>query len=41
MLELADKRLKLLGIKCNGGCRVLGKSIRDLSNEFKDYLANI
>ena len=41
MLELADKRLKLLGIKCNGGCKVLGKSIRDLSNEFKDYLANI
>ena len=41
MLELADKRLKLLGIKCNGNCKVIGKTIRDLSNEFTNYLANI
>ena len=31
MLELADKRLKLLGIKCNENCKVLGKTIRNLS----------
>ena len=41
MLELADNRLKLLGIKCEANSKVLGKSLRNLSNEFKDYLANI
>ena len=41
MLELADKRLKLLGIKCEANSKVLGKTLRKLSDEFKDYLANI
>ena len=41
MLELADNRLKLLGIKCENNCKVLGKTLRNLSDEFKDYLANI
>ena len=41
MLELADNRLKLLGIKCVTNSKVLGKSLRNLSDEFKEYLANI
>ena len=41
MLELADNRLKLVGLKCESSCNVLGKSLRELSEEFKDYLANI
>ena len=41
MLELADNRLKLVGIKCESNCCVLGKTLRKLSEEFKDYLANI
>ena len=41
MLELAEKRLKLVGIKCENNCKVLGKTLRILSDEFKNYLANI
>ena len=41
MLELADNKLKLVGLKCEFNCKVLGKTIRELSTEFKDYLANI
>jgi len=41
MLELADKRLKLVGLKCEANCKLLGKTLRNLSNEFKDYLVNI
>ena len=41
MLELAEKRLKLVGIKCEDNCKVLGKTLRILSVEFKNYLANI
>ena len=41
MLELADNRLKLVGLKCESNCKVLGKTLRTLSEEFKDYLANI
>ena len=41
MLELADNRLKLIGIKCESNCKVLGKTLRSLSQEFKNYLANI
>ena len=41
MLELAEKRLKLVGIKCEDNCKVLGKTLRTLSVEFKNYLANI
>jgi trk system potassium uptake protein TrkA len=41
MLELADNKLKLVGLKCETNCKVLGKNLRELSNEFKQYLANI
>ena len=41
MLELADNRLKLVGLRCEDNCKILGKSLRDLSKEFKEYLANI
>ena len=41
MLELARNKLKLVGLKCEDNCKVLGKTLRDLSEEFKDYLANI
>lgn len=41
MFELADNRLKLVGIKCESKGKVLGKSLRNLSDEFKNYLANI
>jgi len=41
MLELANNRLKLLGIKCESNSKVVGKTLRNLSDEFKDYLANI
>lgn len=41
MLELADKKLILVGLKCENNCKVLGKTLRALSGEFKNYLANI
>ena len=41
MLELADKKLILVGLKCENNCKVLGKTLRNLSIEFKNYLANI
>ena len=41
ILELADNRLKLVGLKCESNCKVLGKTLRILSEEFKNYLANI
>ena len=41
MVELADNRLKLVGLRCESNCKILGKTLRDLSQEFKNYLANI
>ena len=41
MLELANNKLKLVGLKCQDNCKLLGKSLRSLSDEFKDYLVNI
>ena len=41
MLELADNRLKLVGLKCESNSKVFGKTLRELSVEFKNYLANI
>ena len=41
MLELANNRIKLVGIKCEANSKVLGKTLRSLSEEFKNYLANI
>ena len=41
MVELADNRLKLVGLKCEDNCKILGKTLRELSLQFSDYLANI
>ena len=41
MLELADNRIKLVGLKCEINCKVLGKTLRNLSKEFDSYKANI
>ena len=41
MLELADNRIKLVGLKCEISCKVLGKTLRNLSQEFDSYKANI
>ena len=41
MLELADNRLKLVGLTCEANCKIIGKNLRELSKEFEDYLANI
>ena len=41
MFELADNRLKLVGLKCEKKCPILKTSIRDLSIQFKDILCNI
>ena len=41
MVELADKRLKLIALRCEENCKILGKSLRELAVQFSDYLANI
>ena len=41
IVELADNRLKLVALKCEENCKILGKSLRNLAIQFKDYLANI
>ena len=41
MLELSEKRLKLIGFKCEENCKHIGSSVRELSVKFPDYLANI
>ena len=41
MVELADNRLKLVGLRCESNCKILGKTLRDLSEEFTNYLVNI
>ena len=41
ILELADNRLKLVGLKCEEKCPILNVSIRELSNTYKDVLSNI
>ena len=41
MLELADNRIKLVGLKCEINSKVLGKTLRNLSKEFDSYKANI
>ena len=41
MVELSEKRLKLIGFKCEENCKHLGLNIRQLSEKFPDYLANI
>ncbi len=41
MLELSDKRLKLIGLKCEDNFAHAGSSVRELSQKFPNYLANI
>ncbi len=41
MLELSDKKLKLIGLKCEDNFIHSGLSVRELSKKFPDYLANI
>ena len=41
MLELADNRLKLIGLKCESKCPILNTSIRVLSKEYSNVLSNI
>ena len=41
MVELSEKKLKLIGFKCEPTCDHLGLTVRELSAKFPDYLANI
>ena len=41
MVELSEKKLKLIGFKCEQTCEHLGLTVRELSSKFPDYIANI
>ena len=41
MLELADNRLKLIGLKCEEDCPILNISLRKLSETYSEVLSNI
>ena len=41
MLELSEKKLKLIGLKCEDNFVHSGLTVRELSQKFPDYLANI
>ncbi len=41
MLELSDKKLKLVGFKCEDNFAHSGATVRELSEKFPNYLANI
>ena len=41
MLELADNRLKLVGLKCESNCPLLNITIRELSKQHNNILTNI
>ena len=41
MVELSEKRLKLIGFKCEKNFSHLGLNVRELSEKFPNYLANI
>ena len=41
MVELSEKQLKLIGLKCEYNCNHIGLTVRELSAKFPDYLANI
>ena len=41
MLELSDKKLKLIGLKCEDNFIHAGLTVRELSEKFPEYLANI
>tara|TARA_Y100000590_G_scaffold433151_1_gene549884 strand:- start:1237 stop:2604 length:1368 start_codon:yes stop_codon:yes gene_type:complete len=41
MLELADNRLKLIGLKCEKSSSILNTTIRELSKKYKNVLTNL
>lgn len=41
MLELANNKLKLVGIKCENNCPILNITIRELSKKYSKILSNI
>tara|TARA_Y100000590_G_scaffold470286_1_gene663344 strand:+ start:2120 stop:3493 length:1374 start_codon:yes stop_codon:yes gene_type:complete len=41
VLELADNRLKLIGLKCEENCPLLNISLRKLSEKYNNVLANV
>jgi len=41
MVELSEKKLRLIGFKCENNCDHIGLSVRELSSKFPNYLANI
>ena len=41
MLELANERIKLIGLKCEKSCKILNMSIKEISKKFPDQLSNI
>ena len=41
MLELSEKKLKLVGLKCEDNFSHSGLTVRELSEKFPNYLANI
>ncbi len=41
MVELSEKQLKLIGFKCDHNCSHIGLTVRELSDKFPNYLANI
>ena len=41
MVELADNRLKLVGLKCEDNCPILDITLRQLSETYKNVLCNI
>ena len=41
MVELAEKQLKLIALKCEHNCHHIGLTVRELSAKFPHYLANI
>ena len=41
VLQLADDKVKLIGLKCEKHCPILKKPIRDISKEYPDQLSNI
>ena len=41
MLELAEDKIKLIGLKCEKNCPILNKTIREIAKKFPDQLSNI
>ncbi len=41
MLELADNKMKLIGLRCENNCPLINKSIDDISSNYKDVLLNL